>query len=251
MGNFFGQSNKLRVLLVGFKGAGKLTTLYKMSPSDGAVHPLKETEGVTRVKFLTLEIISFGFEGGNIEQIVNKNKNISGIIFMIDASDRPRISYKCNDHLINMLTFGYLRNSLKENNVSFDINDIDSSYQIWPIEISNVIYEYCKYKSPNNAYKPAMNESALTLRHSTVRKEMEKLLSIKNLNGVPLLILGNKADLAQAANANEIMDILDIADQKPMEGDRNWYMQPCCACTGDGIYEGLDWLQSEIRRNKK
>lgn len=24
--------------------------------------------------------------------------------------------------------------------------------------------------------------------------------------------------------------------------DRNWYVQPCCATTGDGLYEGLTWL---------
>ncbi|KAG7162688.1 ADP-ribosylation factor 6-like [Homarus americanus] len=26
--------------------------------------------------------------------------------------------------------------------------------------------------------------------------------------------------------------------------DRNWYVQPCCATTGDGLYEGLTWLTS-------
>ena len=26
--------------------------------------------------------------------------------------------------------------------------------------------------------------------------------------------------------------------------DRNWYVQPACATTGDGLYEGLTWLTS-------
>ncbi len=26
--------------------------------------------------------------------------------------------------------------------------------------------------------------------------------------------------------------------------DRNWYVQPACASTGDGLYEGLTWLTS-------
>lgn len=26
--------------------------------------------------------------------------------------------------------------------------------------------------------------------------------------------------------------------------DRNWYVQPSCATTGDGLYEGLTWLTS-------
>lgn len=26
--------------------------------------------------------------------------------------------------------------------------------------------------------------------------------------------------------------------------DRQWYVQPSCATTGDGLYEGLTWLTS-------
>ena len=29
--------------------------------------------------------------------------------------------------------------------------------------------------------------------------------------------------------------------------DRNWYVQPSCATTGDGLYEGLTWLTSNIK----
>lgn len=46
----------------------------------------------------------------------------------------------------------------------------------------------------------------------------------------------------------------DIAAMKPHEiqeklgltriRDRNWYVQPSCATTGDGLYEGLTWLTS-------
>ena len=29
--------------------------------------------------------------------------------------------------------------------------------------------------------------------------------------------------------------------------DRIWYVQPTCATTGDGLYEGLEWLRSQHR----
>ena len=29
--------------------------------------------------------------------------------------------------------------------------------------------------------------------------------------------------------------------------DRNWYVQPSCATTGDGLYEGLTWLTSNAK----
>ena len=30
--------------------------------------------------------------------------------------------------------------------------------------------------------------------------------------------------------------------------DRNWHVQPSCAKTGDGLYEGLGWLSSNTRK---
>jgi ADP-ribosylation factor protein 1 len=32
---------------------------------------------------------------------------------------------------------------------------------------------------------------------------------------------------------------------------RSWYIQSCCATTGDGLYEGLDWLSVTQMKNRK
>lgn len=29
--------------------------------------------------------------------------------------------------------------------------------------------------------------------------------------------------------------------------DRNWFVQPSCATTGDGLYEGLTWLTANYK----
>jgi ADP-ribosylation factor protein 1 len=31
---------------------------------------------------------------------------------------------------------------------------------------------------------------------------------------------------------------------------RPWYIQACCATTGDGLYEGLDWLSNILTKNR-
>ena len=31
---------------------------------------------------------------------------------------------------------------------------------------------------------------------------------------------------------------------------RQWYIQACCATTGDGLYEGLDWLSATLQKRK-
>jgi len=29
--------------------------------------------------------------------------------------------------------------------------------------------------------------------------------------------------------------------------DRNWFVQPSCATTGDGLYDGLTWLNQNVK----
>lgn len=62
------------------------------------------------------------------------------------------------------------------------------------------------------------------------------------------------ASLRRRTALNNIIWILCISAMKPHEiqeklgltriRDRNWYVQPSCATSGDGLYEGLTWLTS-------
>jgi ADP-ribosylation factor protein 6 len=47
-------------------------------------------------------------------------------------------------------------------------------------------------------------------------------------------------DLISAMKPHEIQEKLGLTRIR----DRNWYVQPACASTGDGLYEGLTWLTS-------
>jgi hypothetical protein len=33
--------------------------------------------------------------------------------------------------------------------------------------------------------------------------------------------------------------------------DRQWFIQSACATTGDGLYEGLDWMSRTLASSKK
>ena len=43
-----------------------------------------------------------------------------------------------------------------------------------------------------------------------------------------------------AMKPNEIQEKLGLKRIR----QQNWYVQPACATTGDGLYEGLTWLTS-------
>ena len=54
-------------------------------------------------------------------------------------------------------------------------------------------------------------------------------------------------DLPNAMNAAEITDKLGLHSLR----NRNWYIQATCATSGDGLYEGLDWLSAQLKNQKQ
>ncbi|MCO5568054.1 hypothetical protein L7F22_021749 [Adiantum nelumboides] len=62
------------------------------------------------------------------------------------------------------------------------------------------------------------------------------------LRDAVLLVFANKQDLPNAMNAAEITDKLGLHSLR----QRHWYIQSTCATSGEGLYEGLDWLSSNI-----
>ncbi len=55
-----------------------------------------------------------------------------------------------------------------------------------------------------------------------------------------------RQDLPNAMNAAEITDKLGLHSLR----HRNWYIQATCATSGDGLYEGLDWLSNQLKNQK-
>ena len=51
-------------------------------------------------------------------------------------------------------------------------------------------------------------------------------------------------DLPNAMQPLEVTDKLGLGNLK----NRDWYIQATCATTGDGLYEGLDWLSRALKK---
>lgn len=59
---------------------------------------------------------------------------------------------------------------------------------------------------------------------------------------VVLLVFANKQDLDGAIGVQQMTEQLGLYEVKHV----NWYVQPCAAVTGEGLYEGLEWLSRNI-----
>ena len=53
-------------------------------------------------------------------------------------------------------------------------------------------------------------------------------------------------DLPNAISVDELKEKLSLHSFR----NRSWYIQATCATSGDGLYEGLDWLSSTLKNAK-
>jgi len=81
-------------------------------------------------------------------------------------------------------------------------------------------------------------------RIDAARDELHRMLNEDELRESVLLVFANKQDLPNAMSATEMTDKLGLHGLR----HRQWYIQPCCATTGAGLYEGLDWLSATLQK---
>lgn len=91
-------------------------------------------------------------------------------------------------------------------------------------------------------------DSAAKHRLEESRREFELILKHESLKNVPVVVLANKQDLPGALNAEEITRRFKM---KKHCSDRNWYVQPCCAITGQGLAEALQRVATFARQYSK
>ena len=89
-------------------------------------------------------------------------------------------------------------------------------------------------------------EEAGYFSDSSAKEVLSWVLSDEELEGVPLMVFANKQDLPKAMPVNEVADALGLNQLR----NREWYIQSACATTGDGLYEGLDWIHTAINKKK-
>ena len=73
---------------------------------------------------------------------------------------------------------------------------------------------------------------------------LHMMLEEDALRDAKLLIFANKQDLPGAKSVSEMTELLKLHSIR----GRNWHIQPTCAVTKEGVYEGLEWLTRSLSR---
>lgn len=76
------------------------------------------------------------------------------------------------------------------------------------------------------------------------KREFEHILKNEHINHVPVVLLANKQDVSGALTAEDITRMFKV---KKLCSDRDWYVQPCCALTGEGLADGLRKLAGFVK----
>eukprot|EP00931_Biecheleriopsis_adriatica_P035429 TRINITY_DN20396_c0_g1_i1.p1 TRINITY_DN20396_c0_g1~~TRINITY_DN20396_c0_g1_i1.p1 ORF type:complete len:253 (+),score=57.71 TRINITY_DN20396_c0_g1_i1:112-870(+) len=88
-------------------------------------------------------------------------------------------------------------------------------------------------------------DSSDQLRLEDARVELHRLLGAVELRELPVLVYLNKQDLEGKVSRDEAIEKLKLDD---LENDR-WFVQEASATSGNGLYEGLDWLASAVQKS--
>lgn len=77
------------------------------------------------------------------------------------------------------------------------------------------------------------------------KQELLKILADREMQNCILLVFANKQDLPNSLGPEEIKDKLGLEKM-----NRLWFVQPSCAKTGEGLMDGLNWLERNIKGKK-
>lgn len=127
------------------------------------------------------------------------------------------------------------------------------SFTVWDVGGQDKIRPLWRHYFQNTQGVIFVVDSGDRERLSLVKEELEKMLAEDELRSAALLVLANKQDLPYALSKNEIVERLGLlslttATTTGSCKSRSWHIQGTCATSGEGLYEGFDWLLQTLKR---
>mmetsp|Transcript_1483 Transcript_1483/g.2221 ORF Transcript_1483/g.2221 Transcript_1483/m.2221 type:complete len:182 (-) Transcript_1483:137-682(-) len=157
----------------------------------------------------------------------------------LDAAGKTTIAYKLKlgEVVTTIPTVGFNVEQVQYKNFSLTLWDIGGQDKI------RKLWRY--YYSGVNGLVFVVDSSDRD-RIDLAREELQKMLEEEQLRNAAVLVYANKQDLPHAFTAAEVAEKLHL----PTNRHHAWYIQSTCAVSGDGLYEGLDWLTRRLAQQQ-
>lgn len=156
----------------------------------------------------------------------------------LDAAGKTTILYKLKlgEIVTTIPTIGFNVETVEYKNIKFTVWDVGGQDKLRPL--------WRHYFQNTNGLIFVVDSNDRE-RVQQARDELHKMLLEDELRDAVLLVFANKQDLPKAMSTAEVTDKLGLRALR----QRLWYIQGTCATSGDGLFEGLDWLAANAKKS--
>lgn len=155
----------------------------------------------------------------------------------LDAAGKTTILYKLKlgEVVTTIPTIGFNVETVDYKNINFTVWDVGGQDKIRPL------WRHYYQNTQGLIFVVDSNDRD---RVEDAREELHRMLNEPELANAVLLVFANKQDLPKAMPTAEVAEKLGLHSLR----GRLWQIQMTCATTGDGLYEGLDWLSATLTK---
>ncbi|KAL3309084.1 hypothetical protein Ciccas_012374 [Cichlidogyrus casuarinus] len=150
------------------------------------------------------------------------------LLLGLDAAGKTTILYKMKvDECVTTIP-----------TIGFNVEQINiPNFCVWDVSGQERLRPLWKHYFRGSAGLIFVIDSADRERIPEAKDELHAVLNDSEMRGVPVVVLANKQDLGNACSTSELTSLLKLSDLKNTGHD--WYVQPCVATNGQGLYEGF------------
>jgi len=155
----------------------------------------------------------------------------------IDGAGKTTVLYKLKmgEVITTVPTIGFNVETVQYRNIKFNVWDVGGQDRI------RKLWRHYYEGTQGLIYVVDSNDRE---RAPEAAEELNKMLNEDELRDAAVLVFANKQDLPNAMSVAEVTDKLGLHSLR----SRKWYIQGTCATSGDGLYEGLDWLSNTLAK---
>merc|ERR1711971_1302386 len=152
-------------------------------------------------------------------------------------------------HVVTTIpTIGFNVETVQYKNMSFTVWDVGARSKVIPLW--RHYYQGCQALifviDSTDRYRLCGDEDDGYFSDTNSKELIHEMMQEEELKDAVLLVFANKQDLPNAMSVTEITERLGLNQLR----NRQWYIQSTCATTGDGLYEGLDWMSNTLNKKK-
>mmetsp|Transcript_35876 Transcript_35876/g.94013 ORF Transcript_35876/g.94013 Transcript_35876/m.94013 type:complete len:185 (+) Transcript_35876:214-768(+) len=168
------------------------------------------------------------------------NQEARLVMLGLDAAGKTTILYKLKlgEVVTTIPTIGFNVEQIEYKKLSMTVWDVGGQTRIRPL------WRHYFLNTQGLIFVIDSNDRE---RIGEAKEELDSILTDATMADVSVCIYANKQDLPNAMPPGEIIDKLGL---RSWPSRRDWYVQPACASTGDGLFDGLDWMANSIKAQK-